>query len=443
LNWKIKELPVALKHETRAHKTIGYSTVRQAPNGMIHVLATMTHPCLHYEFNEAWIIDPSVGDIAPEIAGGKVKSFREKYPDGKLRVIWKARVTPGGRYLLEGAEKYYYSNGKLLREVNWANGRRKGTETLWGADGTRIWSWNHDLANNLSTWTHWWPNGQKRLESHWNTNPLARDLHNRHFRGLVAHGTATHWDESGYQVGTYIFQNGVRIAPFGNHKETFTSSPSDRGWTGNGNTAAGNNFGWSSNTSWCENMNVNYMQVKGEIGGVFARSTKYRWYADTNIQAKNRTQTLHLAGNLRMDNANFEGSFRIGYFNTNDPANNFVGIEIREPMGTPLTPMVHHSGKLFRAYLTVNGHGGVISTVPIELEMNFLGVAFDLIWKGNADGSGTLSGTVTSRPISITVAAGSSSFNAFGILSGGDESEDSRKITGECHFDNLTYDKIK
>jgi hypothetical protein len=85
----------------------------------------------------------------------------------------------------------------------------------------------------------------------------------------------------------------------------------------------------------------------------------------------------------------------------------------------------------------------VISTVPIELEMNFLGVAFDLIWKGNADGSGTLCGTVTSRPISIRVAAGSSSFNAFGILAGGNDSEDSGKKTGECYFDNLTYDKIK
>jgi antitoxin component YwqK of YwqJK toxin-antitoxin module len=443
LNWTIKELPVALKHETRAHKTIGYSTVRQAPNGVIHVLATMTHPCLHYEFNEAWITDSSAGDITPETTGGKKKSYKEKYPDGKLRAKWKARVTPGGRYLLDGTEKYYYPNGKLLREVTWVNGRRKGTETFRGPDGTRIWSWDHDLANNLSTWTHWWPNGQKRLESEWNTNPAARDLPDRHFRGLVAHGTATHWNESGTQVGTYTFQNGDRIAPRGNHKETFASSPCDRGWTGNGNTTDGNNFGWSSNTSWCENLNAKYNQDKGEIGGVFARSNKYRWFADTSIDKKNRTQTLHLAGNLRMDNVNFEGSFRIGYFNTNDPANNFVGIEIREPKGTPLTSMVHNTGKLFRAYLTVNGPGGVISTVPLELEMNFLGVAFDLIWKGNADGSGTLSGTVTSRPISITVAAGGSIFNAFGILAGGNESEDSSKKTGECYFDNLTYDKSK
>ena len=29
--------------------------VRQAPNGVIHILSTMTHPCLHYEINEAWL----------------------------------------------------------------------------------------------------------------------------------------------------------------------------------------------------------------------------------------------------------------------------------------------------------------------------------------------------------------------------------------------------
>jgi len=146
-SWSIKALPVALKHEHRLQKTIGYSTVRQAPNGMIHVFATMTQPCLHYELNEAWISDPAAGDIAPETAGGKVKSYKEKYPGGKLRATWKARITHGGRYLLDGAEKYYYPNGKIQREVTWVSGRRTGVETLWGPDGTRIWNWNHDLAN--------------------------------------------------------------------------------------------------------------------------------------------------------------------------------------------------------------------------------------------------------------------------------------------------------
>jgi len=438
-SWTFKPLPVALKHETRAHKTLGYATVRQSPNGLIQVLATMTHPCLHYEFNEKWITTPSAGDIAPETAGGTVRSYSETYPGGTPKATWSARITPGGRYLLDGVETHFYADGKKQREVIWVSGRRDGEETLWGPDGTRIWSWNHDLANNVSIWTHWWPNGQKRLESQWDTDPVARDLPTRHFRGLVANGTARHWNTSGQQVGEYAFLNGERISPRGNHTETFATSPN--GWTGSGNTRDGNDFGWSSNTSWCENMNAPYMQVKGEAGGVLTRSKKHRYYADTGIGKKNRTGTLRFAGNLYLANENFDGTLRIGYFNTSSPESNFIGIEIREPAGKPITPMIHKTGQLFRGHLCIMGTGGTTSTVPLELEMNFLGATFDLTWTGNADGSGTLSGTVTSRPVSITVAAGSGSFNAFGILAGGDSSDDPTKKNGGCYFDNLTYDK--
>jgi hypothetical protein len=438
VSWTIKPLPVALKHEHRLHKTVGYTTVRQAPNGMIHVFATMTHPCLHYEFNEAWITDSIAGDIAPETAGGIVKSYKEKYPDGKLRATWKARVTPGGRYLLNGVEKYYYPNGKKQREVKWVNGRRDGIETLWESDGTRIWRWNHDLANNVSTWTHWWTNGQKRLESQWNTNPVARDLPVLHFRGLVAHGTAKHWNETGQLTEVYTFFNGDRISHRGNHTENFTTEP--KGWKGNGNITDGNNFGWSS-TSYAQNNNATYMTDKGEIGGIIARSSTYRWYADTNNSAKSRRDTLHFSGHIKVANANFEGTFRLGYFNTANPESNFIGIEFREPAGTILDPKLHGSGKAIRAYLTVNGPGGTISSEPFELDGS-AEKAFDLVWTANPDGSGTLSGTLQSIPMpELKVAAGSGSFNAFGLLAGGNSSDDPTKLTGGIWFDDLNYDK--
>jgi hypothetical protein len=90
---------------------MGYATVRQAPNGVIHVLATNT-PLLHYEFNEAWITTPSAGDIAPETTGGTVQSYSETYPGGAPKATWSARITPGGRYLLDGLETHYYENGR-------------------------------------------------------------------------------------------------------------------------------------------------------------------------------------------------------------------------------------------------------------------------------------------------------------------------------------------
>ena len=56
----IQETSGAQPHEKPeyAHEppTLGYTALRQAPNGMIHLISTMNTPCLHFEFNEAWLL---------------------------------------------------------------------------------------------------------------------------------------------------------------------------------------------------------------------------------------------------------------------------------------------------------------------------------------------------------------------------------------------------
>jgi hypothetical protein len=211
-------------------------------------------------------------------------------------------------------------------------------------------------------------------------------------------------------------------------------------WTGSGNSTDGNNFGWSA-TSYAQNNNAPYMTDKGEIGGIIARSVVYRWFADTNIGMKSRKDTLHLTGMMKVADVNFKGTFRFGYFDTANPGTNFIGIEFKEPAGTILDPKFHGSGKALRSYLTVYGPGGAISSVPFELEGGGE-KAFDLRWTGNTDGSGTLSGTIQSIFIpEIKVGAGNGSFNAFGILTGGDSSDDPAKLTGGIWFDDLNYNK--
>jgi hypothetical protein len=102
VTWRFKRLPVELPHEAdRARGTLGYATVAQGPNGLIHVLATMTHPCLHYELNEAWI-ESDLGEAARPQAAGTVQTFTEKHPDGSERARWQARAGAAG-YRLEGA----------------------------------------------------------------------------------------------------------------------------------------------------------------------------------------------------------------------------------------------------------------------------------------------------------------------------------------------------
>ncbi|MHC4060709.1 MAG: SUMF1/EgtB/PvdO family nonheme iron enzyme [Planctomycetota bacterium] len=207
-SWYIKKLPVTLLHESdREYGTLGYSSVRQAPNGIIHVLTTMTHPCLHYEFNEAWI-HSAEGDIPPETTGGTVNDYNEHYPGGALRAEWSARTCTNGRYLLHGTETLYYENGAKEYECTYNNGRKAGAETCWAPSGVKLWSWEHDDGTYMSVWTHWWSNGLKRIESRWFTYPPARDLPSRQFSGMAAMGDAYHWDRSGTPTHAYYFDMG-------------------------------------------------------------------------------------------------------------------------------------------------------------------------------------------------------------------------------------------
>jgi hypothetical protein len=209
-SWHIKTLPVELPNYQRGtNGTLGYVTARQAPNGVIHILTTVTQPCLHYELNEAWVFSDA-GDIAPETSGGTVKKFSEKYPNGKTRSQWSARVTPGGRYLLDGKETDFYESSDKQHEVTYVNGRKTGTETFWSAEGKVLWSWEHDLKNNRAVWTQYWPNGKKKSESAWNTKSQARDL-KRSFFGLVADGLAQQWAEDGTLKFSGRFANGLLV----------------------------------------------------------------------------------------------------------------------------------------------------------------------------------------------------------------------------------------
>jgi hypothetical protein len=207
-SWRIKPLPVQLpNHERGTNGTVGYATARQAPNGVIHILTTETQPCLHYELNEAWI-SSDAGDLTPETSGGKIRNYSEKFPNGKIRSQWSARICPNGRYLLDGKETDFYETGTTLHEVVYASGRKTGEETFWSPDGNKLWSWTHDLKNNTSVWVQYWPNGRHKSQSTWNTKPQARDL-SRSFFGLVANGPSFQWDENGEPTHAFSFTNGI------------------------------------------------------------------------------------------------------------------------------------------------------------------------------------------------------------------------------------------
>jgi len=208
-SWHIKNLPVTLPHESdREDGTLGYSTIRQAPNGVLHILSTMTHPCLHYEVNEAWVFS-GAGDIRPETSGGTVNSYTEYYPSGKLRATWSARTCANGRYLLDGKETFYFENGRKQYECTYENGKKVGTETYRTPAGIKLWSWEYgDASSTTAKWIHYWSNGLKRIESNWQINPVPPRDSNRHFSGRIAQGACYHWNRDGSGAGGYSFDNG-------------------------------------------------------------------------------------------------------------------------------------------------------------------------------------------------------------------------------------------
>jgi hypothetical protein len=209
--------------------------------------------------------------------------------------------------------------------------------------------------------------------------------------------------------------------------ETFDSAASTaaNGWVGSNNVAAGNNFGFSDTG--------NVSGTPGGIGGIFAGSRIFRYFADTTLNGSlSRTETLVLAGDLRLSDDDFVGAIVVGYFNAGalptSGSGPFIGIQIWEPTVI---------GGAFRASAWIYDASGNTGSDVINLTQGTT-YTFNLVWVGNPDGSGTLSGTIGGTPVSITAGASVDTFNAFGIASGFSTTH-ANKRTAPSFFDNLSY----
>jgi hypothetical protein len=216
--WHIKKLVGTQPHEVKGAlkgaDTLGYSAAAQAPNGMIHLITSMNNPCLHFELNEAWILSPETagpGDAvlmkstATKVAA--VKTERANHPNGKRRLEGHGGVADDGRYLRHGKETWFYPDGKKQHQVTYHLGHKTGKETLWRADGTVEWQWEH-RKDGVSVWTQFWPNERKKAESRW--------------RGKFADGPAVLWDADGQEVSRIEFSGGQALGlPQGRSQREF------------------------------------------------------------------------------------------------------------------------------------------------------------------------------------------------------------------------------
>lgn len=205
--WHVKTLPHTRRHEAAVFRdrdpidwspyhhedhTLGYSVATQTPDGLIHLISSMTQPSLEFEMNEAWILSDS-RELTPFASGGSPVSGSQDYPDGKPQARWSAQLGPDGRYLLHGVETWLYPSGSKQYEVTYRSGVKSGSETYWNSNGKKAWEWTHD-PNGVSAWVQYWENGTKKHESHWNNG--------------VCEGPATAWSPDGKVVGQYRFVKG-------------------------------------------------------------------------------------------------------------------------------------------------------------------------------------------------------------------------------------------
>jgi hypothetical protein len=202
--WRLRKLPGTQPHERADLQTqpdtLGYSAARQAPNGMIHLITTMNTPCLHFEFNEAWILsdEPTVADDATLMRSTAVQvrdaeTFTGKFSDGALHYRWQGGVADDGRFLRHGKTEWFYAGGRPQYQAQFALGRPTGAETFWRPDGKVAWRWDH-RADGTAVWTQFWETGARKCESNW--------------RGTVADGPARTWDRNGRLTAEVIFSAG-------------------------------------------------------------------------------------------------------------------------------------------------------------------------------------------------------------------------------------------
>ncbi len=186
--------------------TIGYSVMKQGPDGLIHVVCSNVHPLLHLAFNEAWLLDeedeePSEAELMCSKASRLVtprKEYREYYKDGSLKCRYYGGIADDGRFLLDGPETFWYPDGKVCWQAEYSLGKKIGNYVYYHPDGTLLKRFtcsegeNGDLVEKYETF---WP-GTDCVKT-------CATFYNRH-----VDGEAICYDREGKVTARNIFRHG-------------------------------------------------------------------------------------------------------------------------------------------------------------------------------------------------------------------------------------------
>ena len=125
---------------------------------MIRLIISMNDPCMHFEFNEAWILHGS-GQYKYESQNtGKIqntKVYTEYYPDGSIKLEYSGGTADDGKFLLDGIESWYYPDGNIQRKSIYRLGKKTGTEEYYSEDCKKLWCWEYfDAAASVCKTFH-------------------------------------------------------------------------------------------------------------------------------------------------------------------------------------------------------------------------------------------------------------------------------------------------
>lgn len=208
--WHFKQLWGTQKRKKTPHEfggasTVGYSVMRQSPDGLIHVVCSNVQPLLHLTFNEAWLLSEETEDPGDEVLmrssatklATERKEYREYYPDGTLKCLYFGGIADDGRFLLDGPETFYYPDGRVCMESGYALGKRVGINTCYHPDGM---PWKRFLCSEedgvpVEVYETFWP-GSDRVK----TRAVFRNRH--------ASGEAFLYDREGNVEVCHMFTDG-------------------------------------------------------------------------------------------------------------------------------------------------------------------------------------------------------------------------------------------
>src|SRR6185437_6746326 len=143
----------------------------------------------------AWVLSDAGTTIESLSSNGVINptSSDQQSASGTREAQWSGGYDTWHRYLLDGAETWYYSSGAKHYEVTWRKGVKLGRETHWDEKGRKLWEWDHQ-PDGINTWTQYWTNGKLKHISHW--------------RDMVCEGEAVAYDQDGRATQHYWFKNG-------------------------------------------------------------------------------------------------------------------------------------------------------------------------------------------------------------------------------------------